>query len=710
MLRKVLGLLLLGVLSACTQPEGGCASSDQCLLGATCEKGICSFAGEAPAGTCNPTCAPYEACSARALRCESRYSGLTLSPGDGELVGGGERSVTATLGVVSGFNANYPDTLVFTVSDGAGGAVVPLTSVERNEGVYTARWTPPADGVFQVTAAYPGGGGPSQTVNLTVDGTGPVFEVTVPSREAGVADGGTTFTDSEPAYANAWRRDQIVPVEIRTNEPHLDPSQLKVSVRGTDGGLASTVDVVPFTGSCDAGFCGTAELKLWEPAFNTFRGSMPIVVDGRDTVGNVGSTSPADPKVAVTRWKWAFDSQGVIRSTPAIGQSGHIYFGTTTGLSGKVFGIRSDGYAQWDSSLGSVEGGIAVGANDADTELVYLGARTNSGPSLYALQGNNGSTLRKCPGVTETFGSGSLVGAIGLGALSATSTETAISVYNGTTVPTDVTKIVGIDSSGCHSFAGPTGNSVPAVVPDAPIAVGGENIFFPASSGSSRRVASYTFGSNVPRSNWPVNVTSVPRSLVLVGNDVVGATGSTESITGGVFKVPQAGVSASLLYPSAAWTSNIFGLAAGSSGEAFFGEEADANNSLVRLHLEDALPTASPVTGIFRASPAVGVGSVYFVSTAGAVEARSKDTLESRWSLPSGTLGTVDSSPTLDCSRDVSGAAIPGRPGVLYVPAGGKLHAFVVDSAGLDPNAKWPKYQHDARNTGNPDTVISPCP
>ena len=710
MLRKVLGLLLLGVLSACTQPEGGCASSDQCLLGATCEKGICSFAGEAPAGTCNPTCAPYEACSARALRCESRYSGLTLSPGDGELVGGGERSVTATLGVVSGFNANYPDTLVFTVIDGAGGAVVPLTSVERNEGVYTARWTPPADGVFHVTAAYPGGGGPSQTVNLTVDGTGPVFEVTVPSREAGVADGGTTFTDSDLAYANAWRRDQIVPVEIRTNELHLDPSQLKVSLRGTDGGLASTVDVVPFTGSCDAGFCGTAELKLWEPAFNTFRGSMPIVVDGRDTVGNVGSTSPADPKVAVTRWKWAFAAQpGIIRSTPAVGQTGYVYFGTTTGSDGKVVALGPDGYSQWSLPLGAVEGGIAVGASVAGTEPVYVGARTSSGASLYALSGNNGSTLRKCPGVTETFGAGSLVGAVGVGALSETSAETAIGIYNGTT-GADVTRIVGVDINGCHSVVGPTGNRIPSVVQAGSVGVGGENIFFPASSGSSPKVASYAFGSNVPRANWPLDVTSVPRSLMLIGADVIGAAASTDLIAGGVFRIPQIGASASLVYPSSVWSSKVFGLAAGSSGEAFFGEEAETNNSLIRLHPEDALPTVSPVTEIFRASPAIGAGAVYFVSTAGAVEARSTDTLESRWSLPSGTLGTVDSSPTLDCSRDASGAAIPGRPGVLYVPAGGKLHAFVVDSAGLDPNAKWPKYQHDARNTGNPDTVISPCP
>ncbi|ATB28958.1 hypothetical protein MEBOL_002407 [Melittangium boletus DSM 14713] len=713
MLRKVLGLLLLGVLSACTQPEGGCDSSDQCLLGATCERGICSFAGEAPAGTCEPTCAPHEACSARTQRCESRYSGLTLSPGDGALVGGGERAVEARLDVVSGFNANYPDTLVFTVSEGAGGPGISLTSVERNEGVYTARWTPSADGVFQVTAAYPGGGGPSQTVSLTVDGTGPVFEVTVPSREAGVADGGTTFTDSDPTYADAWRRDQIVPVEIRTNEPHLDPSQLKVSLRGTDGGLASTVDVVPFTGSCDAGFCGTAELKLWEPAFNTFRGSMPIVVDGRDTVGNVGSTNPADAKVAVTRWKWAFAAQpGIIRSTPAVGQTGYIYFGTTTGSDGKVVALGPDGYAQWSFPLGAVEGGIAVGANDAGTELVYVGARTSNGASLYALSGSNGSTFKKCPGAnaSDTFGAGTLIGGIGVGSLGTASAETAVSVYNGSGgSATDVNNIVGVDSTGkCYSTNAVSGDAIIAMVQDGPVAVRGSDLFYPSSSDLGLSVASYSFGSTTPRTAWPVSLPYPPRSLALAGSDVVASVANDFPLKGGVLKIPQAGGNSNPIFPGSTLDTRVYGLAIGSDDAAFFGAQSTSSFTVNRAPPSGTSRTETVAASV-RASPVVGTNFAYFVSTGGVVNARVKDTLEPLWELSPG-VGAVNSSPTLDCSRDASGVAIPGRPGVLYVPAGGKLHAFIVDSAGLDPNAKWPKYQHDARNTGNPDTVISPCP
>ena len=48
--------------------------------------------------------------------------------------------------------------------------------------------------------------------------------------------------------------------------------------------------------------------------------------------------------------------------------------------------------------------------------------------------------------------------------------------------------------------------------------------------------------------------------------------------------------------------------------------------------------------------------------------------------------------------------------GTLYAASGTKLYALIVDSAGLDPMAPWPKFQHDVRNTGNPATPITNCP
>ncbi|PTL82899.1 hypothetical protein DAT35_12760 [Vitiosangium sp. GDMCC 1.1324] len=86
----------------------------------------------------------------------------------------------------------------------------------------------------------------------------------------------------------------------------------------------------------------------------------------------------------------------------------------------------------------------------------------------------------------------------------------------------------------------------------------------------------------------------------------------------------------------------------------------------------------------------------------------STSNFSNRWTLTSG-IGPTSISPALDCARDAAGAARAENLGALYVAEGGKLYAFVVDSPGLDSSAPWPKYQHDSRNTGNPDTPISSC-
>ncbi|WP_434384191.1 hypothetical protein [Melittangium boletus] len=516
------------------------------------------------------------------------------------------------------------------------------------------------------------------------------------------------------AYASAWKRDQILPVQIRTDEPHLDSSQLRVSLKGSDGSATTPVEVVPFTTGCDARFCGTARLKLWEPTFNTFRGSMPIVVQGRDTVGNEGSSNPAEPKVAVTRWKWVFDAQGTIRTTPAIGQSGFVYLGMSTGPNGRVFGLKADGRKSWEMSLGAVEGGISVGANNAGSELVYVGARTSSGASLYALRGNDGSTLKKCP---ETgggvFGTGTLIGGIGVGALGASPIETAVTIYNGTDSSAgDPSNIVSVDSSGaCYSSGVTSGDAIGSVVQDGPVAIRGKDLFYPSSGDTGAKLASYVYGAATPSANWPVGLSYIPRSLALVGTNVFASTASTDSIRGGVLRIPQSGGEANVtpVYPAGtALDARVYGLAVGGTDELFFGTQAVSSLTFTRVPPEGLSKSETSTVNV-RASPVVGTRAVYSASTGGVVDARAKDSLSLIWQLAPG-VGTVNSSPTLDCSRDASGAAIPGAPGVLYVPAGGKLHAFVVDGAGLDSSARWPKYQHDARNTGNPDTVIPPCP
>jgi hypothetical protein len=115
-----------------------------------------------------------------------------------------------------------------------------------------------------------------------------------------------------------------------------------------------------------------------------------------------------------------------------------------------------------------------------------------------------------------------------------------------------------------------------------------------------------------------------------------------------------------------------------------------------------------------RGAPAVGRGgNLYTVNTDGEVRAWTPGSTAPLWAtkLEPGAGEATNLSPTLDCLREPSGqAVVNSRLGVLYVTAETQVHAFIADSPGLDPEAPWPKYQHDARNTGNPDTPVLRCP
>lgn len=719
--RKVLGLLLLlGALSACTQPVRVCETDGDCPGGGTCdvERHLC-FGGTELEGACEPACAAYQACGP-SRTCVPRYTELVVTPGDGGVLGAGEVTVQAELRVGSGFAENFPETLSFSVVRSGGGTASELGPVTRSGGVYTTKWTPPGEGVFLLTAAYPASGGPSTTVRLTVDTTPPSFTVVVPAADAGVADGGTTYADPAPGFATAWRRDQVVPVEVRTNEPNLDPSTVRVALQGTDGGSAPAVAVTPVTGACDAGFCGTAELKLWEPSFDAFRGSMPIVVQGRDTVGNASNAPVAS--VNVTRWKWVFDGSAggtfAIKTPPAIGAQGAIYIGSSSISVGKIFALRPDGTTQWEVNTGLFVSGPTVGTLNANVEKVYVGVNpSTSAATLLALNGSTGAEVGRCDVNKGQIGSSLVLTQSPTGG---GSIETALAVINVNLGGTSgiVGSLVALRPEGaafpCNSTDSIVRSQASSTGVASPLVIQGDTVFYAESSG---RLTSYQFGSATVRSGWPVATGFSINGLALVGSDVVGANGGQFSDQGQLFSIPKAGGVASppWRYPS---TSDMFvsQFSVGAGNAIYFGSEnlpspaSAAGLATVPLG-GNSLNVLQSGVGSFKGAPVLGQGNALFAATEGTafVGAWSTDSRANRWSLTS-VIGPTSISPALDCARDATGAARAESLGSLYVAEGGKLYAFVVDSRGLDGSAPWPKYQHDSRNTGNPDTPISSCP
>jgi hypothetical protein len=160
----------------------------------------------------------------------------------------------------------------------------------------------------------------------------------------------------------------------------------------------------------------------------------------------------------------------------------------------------------------------------------------------------------------------------------------------------------------------------------------------------------------------------------------------------------------------------VFSLVLGASGASsavYYGANTSATQGDLRRYLlADSTVTNVQNVGLFQqVTPVLGAGGLLYTATSNSdvVSVREAATLQSRWMA---TLEGVSSSasPTLDCARAATGAPAGGNLGVLYVPAGSKLYALIVDSPGLDGTAPWPKYQRDARNSGNPATPITSCP
>jgi hypothetical protein len=714
MLRKVLGtVLLLGALAGCTAPVRVCETDDDCPGGGACapDLKVC-FSGSAEGGACEPACAPYQACTPSNV-CVPRYTALTVTPGDGGMVGAGPVAVRAELVKGEGFAGNFPETLSFSVVRSDGGTGGTLAVVTRNEGVYTTQWTPAGEGEFRLTAAHPEAGGPSTTVGLTVDTTGPSFVVLVPPGNAGVPDGGFTYAD--PMAVAAWRRDQTVTVRVESDSADLDPSSLSVLVRGHAGGTnlegLSLAQVSPCAGKA---FCGTVDVPLWLPGLPAFRGNFAIEVTARDRVGNEVTRTNNIP---VSRWKWSFNgAAGPIRASPAIGQSGTVYLGTSDS-NGKVFALAPDGTKIWEVQLGSVQGSPAVGEFSAGSERVYVGVNNSSGAGvLYAL-GANGSISGRCPGAGIESGAISTAAAILNTKLDveATPVETAVALGNGDAL--------------LALRPGATGSRQCSTVPlagsaqqGASVIAKGTDVYFGAQD-TDAKVQSYRFAGTglAAKSGFtaPVIGTVVTGLGFSSGDRIVGAAGLPVTGSGGIFSFIETDGSGLQKNPgSFTGAPPVRNMSIGTGDVLFYGREVAGGGELIAIDLLATQSRASaPNAGSFVGAPVLGASNTFYTAATsgpspgiGEVSAWSTGSLNMVWKL-NDSVGRAEASPSLDCSRNLDGTAASVPHGVLYVPSiDGKLYAFVVDSRGLDTSAPWPKYQHDSRNTGNPATPITSCP
>ncbi|SEU31834.1 PQQ-binding-like beta-propeller repeat protein [Stigmatella erecta] len=729
------GLVVLGLVAGCSVPSFeelglACVADEDCGPSGLCVaidgQKLCRKKPDVVSPTqCSPACLPAEACTTDG--CERRFSAVEIrEPGNGVSVDGGTIPIVAELTEQYVTEAEWP-TLVFTATreDGSPAGAIPVPT--RIGNTYTVQWTvPDLDEQVTVTAAY-AEANLRDTVLVDVDTVAPTFTIgfsNPPVRVPGRAGVQAEQKDPTAGYEDAFRRDEAVTVAVSSNDDTVTHAQLTVTGMGLGGILGRTE--IPITvdlqrrASCPSGqsVCGERTVDLSVPEMSDFRGAMWFRASGEDRAGHHGVS--ADTPLWVTRWKWAFDAAVKIEGTPAIGNQGRIYFGTNSGTgNGNAYGVDVAGTRKWIINSGDVIGSPAVGALNGNEEYVYIASSHGQNTALYALRAD-GTEKAKCNRSLNGYKPGAIaVGNVGRGG-GTDVVETAAVVGNNlgsriALIRPDATGLECVDAGGVSS---------PSVA-GAMVLKDGSVFYGVSGGGFSEGSPNPALNScdiltegDMPREGWPqIFPASVyVYGLAIVNDSVYASAGNVgDSSVGGLFKISVNGGNVESLFPTSGG-SRVFNFSIGSGGTAYFGTETNPIGNLRSLQLGTGAPSAVMGwgVGILRGAPVVGRGgNLYTVNTEGEVRAWTPSSTTPLWGTkiePGAGKGT-NISPTLDCLRDASGQAVVGsRLGVLYVTADTKVYAFIVDSPGLDPDAPWPKYQHDARNTGNPATPIPRCP
>jgi hypothetical protein len=510
----------------------------------------------------------------------------------------------------------------------------------------------------------------------------------------------------------AFRRDETVRVTVWSDDSDVAPESVALAAVGIAGGAAAPpvsvplVTCAPDNPAATKAFCREGALSLGPPLkFDAFRGAVTFTATGADTSGSSATASTA---VNVTRWKWRYAAGAPIYTTPAIADDGTIVFGTSGGASGSLFALTPEGGEKWPPlPLGPIEASPAIGAARAGAQLVFAGTARATNSILYGVALSDGSDAGTCLGVSGAgFAKPFLSGLALLPTPGDTGPlDSVIGLASGARLVTFRPQAQGTTDPYCLEAAVAfQQTSSETIVSD------GLALFLGAADNTIR---SFLFDST--SINWIKNTGWGVSGTALLGDSELGplAITSSELVASvhplGVATLKTANGAATALGPDG----GIAGEASGPvvlNGSVVF---ADANNSaprLWRIQLGPRTEEASSTNGPNRAVPLAGAdGTLYLVGANGYLDARGPS-LDTLWMSQLVTSGGFLASPTIDCVRD-GGVPISAKTGVLYAASqGGALFAVIVDSPGLDTTAPWPKYQHDIRNTGNPNTPITACP
>ncbi len=595
-----------------------------------------------------------------------------------------------------------PPSLPFQITDASGTVRHQGSLLLGGENVYRAPdWEAPEDVTYELSVRGEVRGLFTTTSRFTVDRVAPTFTPTVP---APVRPPSTTrVAYADPNFTNIvpWRRDERVTLTVRSDEPHLDPESVAVAVTGvgagsTEGRVESPLPVKAVSG-CGSLYCGSVELDLSKPQLRDFRGTFKLRVTGRDLAGNEGSGVGA---IAVTRWKWR--QQPAVANSPTQGPLALDSIGAVARVvrapngSDELSITEPSGAVRWALSRGTFTGGPVMGRRRSGSQTLYLLDNKDAG-TLLAYE-TPALTAERTLCSAAPVPPGNSTGALALADLQ----------FGGELAPFE--SVVGVATSqqdGLNRlFAARTAGSQECIIREnvRPMVQGvtmkGSDAIYPSPVDPSNQLV---VRNHFEAIGW-LDVAGFPVGMVrsgllaILGNRIFGGGGPR------IFSIPGSGGALGWRYPNQDSPTPLQDVVISADSTLFFKGEG----RLFELQLDASTPIASsPVlTGTASGSvpPTLGKGGLIYVPSQGGLDVLTRD-LQRDWGYPDPEM--VDSAPLLDCTRDEAGAPIPGRPGVAYLAgATGMLTAAIVDSAGMDTNAKWPRHRHDSRNTGNSETSL----
>lgn len=729
--------LLLAVASVafvgCTFGANTCDESRPCSGGATCEQGFCvtgttgggggtmgggggttgggmGGGGGGMGGGGGGGGAPTSYCDA-GLSCAGWQECLPTSAG-GDCADAEYQVSWITPANNGRFNTSPPGRLSVTKRDGGTGRplTVPVRAVELGS---TLTFNPASGDDFDGTLTMMNPDGPKNfiagweeadagrtaSIVLDYDTTAPAFSVVVVNAPSYADDAGFfgIDPDAQPGGLPLVKKDETVTLELRSS--NVDVALGSVSMSLHAGGVVWDAGVGASCGS--AAFCRAFTLALGPQPMAAFTQELVANITGADDASNLSTLADAGVLFA-TRWKWARQvTTNELKAAPVIAASGDLYLGGR-GAGGGVFRVTPLGASAQVSSAGPVEAGLAISRDVSGAEAIFF-MTTNGG--IQTLDG----------GVAACVGGGSNTGNVGsLGVLNdGTNMAMGVGVVGGNADLTgrQLRGLVGgatcLASSGL--MTGAQGMAYPGNV-----ITNGNDVWYAASDGTVRRFSLVATAFNVGTTVNGLGAGSLYGiSLFSAGATLAGGGGGAG--TGRLFVKASDNSGTVTGYDT---MSHVTGVAVGAGSTLFAVTQASDEGTLRRFDASGNVQAAAVLPGgvIFSfpsgsipgaTTPVLGNGNwVYATANDGLVVAAEQTSLAVRWTkpLPLQIGGQVFASPTLDCNRTKTNTGT----GIHYVATTtGWVVAYITDSPGLDLTAPWPKYQHDARNTGAVGTSVA---